>query len=351
MKKFLLVIPGLFLFTAVWGQGLNSAVSAAVEKPNFYQLENYVIPESSKVVLTEQDVYELSPYKLNYARNEIYARHGYIFKDADYSAYFSEKSWYKKNPAFNESLLSGVEKKNLQFLKAYSDKLKANFKKVEGMKTTLDLNGDGKKDTVTLKSTAGGDSYTLTVNKSSVSGTGDNLDGVMYICDLDSKDKYKEIAITESGPSDDYSTYFYSYNGRKLIYMGRVQGAEHVIKVNGSGKLVTKTRGDILQTWFYSDEYSLSASRKLVHIPRTYYKMNTIVTVKKQLKLQKSPTNSGTAAILKGGEKAVITETDNQKWCAVVTKDGVKGWVAVSGFSRINGIEASEYFDGLSYAD
>lgn len=62
---------------------------------------------------------------------------------------------------------------------------------------------------------AGGYSYMLRVNGSSVSGTGDNLDGVMYISGLDKKDKLKEIAITESGPSVDYATAFYFYNGSK----------------------------------------------------------------------------------------------------------------------------------------
>ncbi|MBY9079464.1 YARHG domain-containing protein [Paenibacillus sp. HN-1] len=340
------VLLSLFALLA----GIGNA-EAAGSKPDFNKLVNYIIPDSDKLRLTTQDVYDLTPWRLDYARNEIYARHGYVFASSYYSSYFALRPWYKKNPAFKINQLSSVEQANVLFLKNISDKLKAGFRKVQGSQTSLDLNGDGRKDSVSLKAVAGGEAYKLTVNQSSVTGTGDNLDGVMYVADLDRNDKFKEIVITESGPSDDYSAYFYMYTGSKLIYMGKIQGSESVIKIDGSGRLLTKTRGDVLQTWFFTDEYKLSASHQLVRVPHSYYKMNTVVTVKKQLKLQKSPSDSSTAVTLRPGEKALIEETDNRSWCSVVTKDGLKGWFKVSGFDRVNGLSASDYFDGLSYAD
>ena len=47
-------------------------------------------------------------------RNEIYARHGRIFKDKALQSYFAGMPWYKPNPAFNESMLTALEKKNAQ---------------------------------------------------------------------------------------------------------------------------------------------------------------------------------------------------------------------------------------------
>jgi hypothetical protein len=43
-------------------------------------------------------------------RNEIYARHGYIFTDNSLDKYFRLKTWYKPNPQFKQSMLSEHEK-------------------------------------------------------------------------------------------------------------------------------------------------------------------------------------------------------------------------------------------------
>ncbi len=344
---FLLIMSLMFI-----SFGASSvSMAAASQKLDFYQLENYILPNSNKVLLLEKDLYELSTSTLDYARNEIFARHGYIFKNENYKEYFSNKPWYKENSNFKESLLSEIEKKNAEFIRAYTNKLLAHFKKVEGHSISLDINSDGIKENISLNCTTGGDKFSLKVNRASIAGTGDNLDGVMYIADIDSKDKYKEIAITESGPSGDYNTYFYYYNGSTLIFMGKVQGSDFNIKVKGSGSFTTKTRGSILQTWFYTDEYKLDSNHKLSVVAKKYYKMNTIITVKRQLKLQKSPTDPAVVVTLKVGEKAMLTDTDNNKWCAVETARGSKGWFRVENFDNIKSLPASEYFEGLIYAD
>ena len=330
--------------------GTNCFVSAT-GKLDFSQIENYVIPNSDKILLAEKDLFDLSAYDIDVARNEIYARHGYIFKNENYSLFFSTKPWYKKNKNFKEALLNKIEKKNVEFLWTYSNKLKSNFKKINGNEFYIDLNGDGKKDKINLNCLPGEYEYSLTVNNSKINGSGDNLDGIMYIADINTKDKYKEIAITESGPSDDSKTYFYYYNGSSIIYMGKVQGNNYSLKINGSGKFITKTRGAILQTWFYSDEYKLSATHKLSHITEKYRKMNTIVTVKKPLKLQKSPTDSSPLMTLKTGQKVLLTDTDNKKWCAVETAEGQKGWFSTTSLWEINSVPATDYFDGLCMAD
>ena len=45
-------------------------------------------------------------------RNEIYARHGRPFKDAELRAYFTSFDWYKADPKFRESSLSAIERAN-----------------------------------------------------------------------------------------------------------------------------------------------------------------------------------------------------------------------------------------------
>lgn len=55
-----------------------------------------------------------------YARNEIYARHGYIFNDAEIRAYFEKKPWYTgtvKSEDFSSGVFNDYEYKNVTFLK------------------------------------------------------------------------------------------------------------------------------------------------------------------------------------------------------------------------------------------
>ena len=350
MKKnlglfFCLILILMFIFNVI----LSINVFAA-NKINFDELENYILPNSSKNIVIEADLYNLSRYQIDTARNEIYARHGYIFKNENYAEYFAGKPWYKKNPKFKESQLSNIEEKNIQFLYSYSARLSNNFRKISETQCSIDLNGDGIKDIVKLDCHMGEDQYKLTINDKTVSGSGDNLDGIMYITDIDKKDKYKEIAITESGPSNDNMTSFYYYDGSRVVFMGKVQGGEYSIKINGTGIFSTKTRGLILQTWFYTDEYKLSSAHKLLHIPAKYRKMNTIVTVKKQLELQKSPADSTAVLTLQVGEKVVLTDTDNVKWCAVETVNGQKGWFSTADLFETNSFP-EDYFEGLCMAD
>lgn len=81
--------------------------------------EEFVIFDSGTKVLTQQDTANLSTEELMYARNEIYARHGYIFTDPDIKSYFERKSWYKPKytkEQFSDTLFNTTEVQNIQFL-------------------------------------------------------------------------------------------------------------------------------------------------------------------------------------------------------------------------------------------
>lgn len=65
----------------------------------------------------QNDFYEL-------AINEIYARHGRKFNDKKLQNYFETCSWYNgiiEPDEFDESVLSSVEKQNLQLLARYRE--------------------------------------------------------------------------------------------------------------------------------------------------------------------------------------------------------------------------------------
>lgn len=76
-------------------------------------------PEGSTRLLTADDLTGKSPWELKVMRNEIYARHGYIFKNTELRDYFEKQAWYKPVSEDVTDLLSKVEKDNAEFLKRY----------------------------------------------------------------------------------------------------------------------------------------------------------------------------------------------------------------------------------------
>ena len=54
----------------------------------------FLLPRSSSMYLTEEDLEGLSLGELRLARNEIYARHGLIFQDKELTNYFKAKGYY-----------------------------------------------------------------------------------------------------------------------------------------------------------------------------------------------------------------------------------------------------------------
>lgn len=83
---------------------------------------DYILPDSSSRLLTDADIEGLSARELNYAKNEIYARHGRIFDSPELREYFESKSWYEGEYTAEEfdaesgSILNENEKKNAEFL-------------------------------------------------------------------------------------------------------------------------------------------------------------------------------------------------------------------------------------------
>ena len=74
--------------------------------------------------LTNEDCIGLSKDQLRLARNEIYAAYGRKFQAEDLNEYFQSKEWYHGTISadqFDESILTDVQKKNLDLIKAIED--------------------------------------------------------------------------------------------------------------------------------------------------------------------------------------------------------------------------------------
>ena len=96
--------------------------------------EEYLFAESATRLLTAADV---SNFQTRYPNsmfpgdrsitqmiiNEMYAKHGYIFKDQALTDYFSQKSWYVPKTTDMEQIypvMNDVEQANVTLLRTYS---------------------------------------------------------------------------------------------------------------------------------------------------------------------------------------------------------------------------------------
>ena len=84
--------------------------------------DEYIIPDSSTRYLSNADLNPLTEWEIRVARNEIYARHGRIFKSQELADYFKEKSWYVPTvqpEQFDNSYLNNIEIENIKFITNY----------------------------------------------------------------------------------------------------------------------------------------------------------------------------------------------------------------------------------------
>lgn len=82
----------------------------------------YILPESHDKALDEEDLEGLSKEQLKLARNEIFARHGYWFSNADLLKYFAFCSWYrpdKSKDSTGKLNLKSVENKNVSLIQDF----------------------------------------------------------------------------------------------------------------------------------------------------------------------------------------------------------------------------------------
>ena len=97
----------------------SSKTTKSKKKAKTKKTDTYMFPNSDSAYLTDADLLGLSQEELRIAKNEIYARHGYIFQAEDLQKYFKKKSWYSptvKGKDFDDSVFNKYEKANIEFI-------------------------------------------------------------------------------------------------------------------------------------------------------------------------------------------------------------------------------------------
>ena len=96
----------------------DTTKTALVVDPALTGRDGYVLPYADSHRYTRKEISSLSTYALYIARNEISARHGYIFTNQDLRDYFGSKSWYRgtltrEQFRSREGILNTTEEKNI----------------------------------------------------------------------------------------------------------------------------------------------------------------------------------------------------------------------------------------------
>ena len=108
---------------------------SATEQKNIETIvayENKLKESLSTTPVTESLVEGMFLEDARKLRNEIYARHGKVFKDKWLQGYFKSFPWYKPNPKYSDAALTAVERQNAAAIAAYEKKATSVLDAVEG---------------------------------------------------------------------------------------------------------------------------------------------------------------------------------------------------------------------------
>ena len=244
-----------------------------------------------------------------------------------------------------------------------------------GSTVKADLNGDGNEDEIFYKTDEDG----YLVESLEVNGVDykDSIEEQVYIdspesayyciTDLDTTDNMLEIALMDYGPSSDYATHFFRYDGEALKYLGNVSGMiissfsdESDLTFNGDGTITSYVRLSVMQTWFAGADWVLTdsgfelAPRELYY-PNSEYGCN--VTLITSIPVYDDNSTDSNQTVLTEGTAMKVLATDNLEWVLAELTDGTKCWVhlepesfceveTTAGYDLSNNV-----FDGLCMAD
>ncbi len=343
----------------------------------YYDVNQHVIPVSSIMKLQKYHVENLSDNELWIARNEIYARHGKVFKNEYLQSYFNARSWYVPKEGKNdvsERELSEVEIANLDLIVAAEASFDISHPypiSYEAESTvSIDLMNNGEVQDICYEVGITEDEYRciLTINdkeyrlNSYVDIITPEID-LFYVTDISQSygntelEDGLEIAVLDYGMSDDLMTHFFKYNG-SLYYIGTVDGHPFAEEsyLNGFSNesiIVGQGRIDLIETAYIDNYYSYDRSiSKIEPLEGSMYlyKWFNSHELYLDMPVYYSMDEESPVRILKAQEEVYFIKTDGKEWIFVQGKDGTEGYIRVKNGNILNlGLPAQEVFSDLNF--
>ena len=85
-------------------------------QPYYIYNSQYIIPDSNTRELTAAELWAYTRETLRYIRNELLARHGYVFGDNKYGRYFGTKDWYVSG-GYSDATVTLLEWNNINLIR------------------------------------------------------------------------------------------------------------------------------------------------------------------------------------------------------------------------------------------
>jgi len=208
---------------------------------------------------------------------------------------------------------------------------------------SADLNGDGKKEKISISGVTNLGDFVLQVDRVFIKGKLCDRTNGFTIVDIDTNDKYKEIAVHTHGPSDDDEYLIYWYDGKSIKEMGKLWRWP---KFFGNGKVLVK---DWMGFWLRTKKYILTKERTLKLVPQEFYFVGVGGTVTKSLPILEERNGKEVVANLRVGSKVLIVLCDTSPedygdyWYLIKSDTNILGWVKQR--------DVYDYLEGLPMAD
>lgn len=239
-----------------------------------------------------------------------------------------------------------------------------------GTEVSRDLNGDGEEEVVYYHAEYGMETGEVLIEllvggkdfSSDVEMISPDMEAY-YLVDLNSSDKFTEIALMDYGPSDDFVTYFYRYlEDGSLKLLGSVSDLWSLgsCYLERDGFIAGNKRMELLQTWFapahwkMGDDGTISFYEEEMYYPgvdeSVHNRILDTVTVYSDKDL-----DSTTVELTPADGTVQFTATDNKNWVEFRTEDNRTLYLYMENFSEIGfpggRKDSAAVFDQLNYAD
>lgn len=360
--------------------------------------DTYILPESHIRYIEYSEILDFDTERLNLAKNEIYARHGFIFSTDSIAQYFENCTWYEPSveaSQFTDSVFNTYELTNIRLLEDYEKASTYTYplEVKNGETVKVDLNGNGILEQVSLSIESNyfeGDYHnnkiTVTVNDASKTCYDEGYDlPKLYIVDINTTDKAKELCLEMPGPNDYLSRAFWQYptdNKLKNIVFeddlsyaySELEDPEERLSTNsayeiqylGDGRITLCGKYVGITQVFVNLEYQLTEDCTFQFADRIYeagkdfgYNLNSfygddgiILTLKKEFSAYSEPSMSSESFTIQPQKLRIIAvcsgnEEDYRCWTKVELEDQSTGWIyPPSDFFQIEDIFDGTWFSG-----
>ncbi|MBZ4417598.1 VCBS repeat-containing protein [Myxococcus sp. RHSTA-1-4] len=167
---------------------------------------------------------------------------------------------------------------------------------------SVDLNGDGKPEALSLEWDEGKDQFVLKAGNATLRGKTDGNEPAGFtVVDIDSGDKRKEVAVHTGETDQDKQEHLFAFDGKGLKALGSVPA---LTEARGNGIILSDSWQGF---WNRRVKYVLDArAGKVTEVPQEMYAVGVEATVKVSFPLARSRTEKTPVATLAQGSRIQV---------------------------------------------